>query len=80
MAMSSTGWHPGENYVPMHAYRFNRDTIDNLILTSGASGTVGGELSRPDRNLPMKVDFSDMVDPAFLDAEVECIGQLRSSN
>ena len=22
---------PGENYVPMHAYRFNRDAIDNLI-------------------------------------------------
>jgi hypothetical protein len=23
---------PGENYVPMHAYRFNRNAIDNLIL------------------------------------------------
>ncbi len=71
---------PGENYVPMHAYRFNRDTIDNLIRDLWSFWHAGGELSRPDRNLRVRVDFSDMVDPAFLDAEVECIGQLRSSN
>ena len=62
---------PGENYVPMHAYRFNRDTIDNLIRDLWSFWHGGGELSRPDRNLRVKVDFSDMVDPAFLDAEVE---------
>ena len=71
---------PGENYVPMHAYRFNRDAIDNLIHDLWRFWHGGRELSRPDRNLRVKVDFSGMVDPAFLDAEVERIGQLRSRN
>jgi len=71
---------PGENYVPMHAYRFNRDTIDNLIRDLWGLWHGGRELSRPDRNLRVKVDFSGMVDPAFLDAQAERIGQLRSPN
>ena len=33
---------PGENYVPMHAYRFNRDAIDNLIHDLRTFGTEGG--------------------------------------
>src|ERR671912_2181549 len=69
---------PGENYVPMHAYRFNRDTIDNLIHDLWTFWRGGRELSRTDRNLWVKVDFSGMVDPAFLDAEVERIRPLRS--
>jgi GNAT superfamily N-acetyltransferase len=71
---------PGENYVPMHAYRFNRDAIDNLIRDLWTFWHGGREFSRPDRNLRVKVDFSGMVDPAFLDTEVERIGQLRSPN
>jgi GNAT superfamily N-acetyltransferase len=69
---------PGENYVPMHAYRFNRDAIDNLIHDLWTFWHGGRKLSRTDRNLRVKVDFSDLVDPAFLDAEVERIGPLRS--
>jgi GNAT superfamily N-acetyltransferase len=71
---------PGENYVPMHAYRFNRNAIDNLIRDLWTFWHGGQELSRPDLNLRVKVGFSGMVDPAFLDAEVERIGQLRSPN
>jgi len=71
---------PGENYVPMHTYRFNRAAIDNLIHDLWTFWTGGRELSRTDRNLRVKVDFSDMVGPAFLDAEVERIGPLRSPN
>ena len=62
---------PGENYVPMHAYRFNRHTLDNLIDDLWAFWHEERELSLADRNLRVKVDFSGMVDPAFLDAEVE---------
>ena len=67
---------PGENYVPMHAYRFNREAIDNLIRDLWALWHGGRELTRADRNLRLKVDFTDMVDPAFLDAEVERIGPI----
>ena len=69
---------PGENYVPMHAYRFNRDAIDNLIHDLWTFWRGARELSLTDQNLQVKVDFSGMVDPAFLDAEVERIGSLRS--
>ena len=62
---------PGENYVPMHAYRFNRHTLDNLIDDLWTFWHGERELSLADRNLRVKVDFSGMVDPAFLDAEVE---------
>ena len=67
----------GENYVPMHAYRFNRDTIGNLIRDLWSFWHDGRELSRDDMNLRVKVDFSGMVDPAFLDAEVNRIGPRR---
>ena len=66
---------PGEDYVPMHAYRFNRAAIDNLIQDLWSFWHGERALSRPDRNLRVNVDFSGMVDPAFLDAEVERIGQ-----
>ena len=61
---------PGEDYVPMHGYRFNRDAIDNLIrdLWSFLARWPGAR--RPDMNVRVNVDFSDMVDPAFLNAEV----------
>ena len=49
---------PGENYVPMHAYRFNRNAIDNLIHDLWTFWHGGRELSRTDRNLRVKVDFS----------------------
>ena len=39
---------PGENYVPMHAYRFNRDAIDNLIHDLWTFWHGRRELSRPD--------------------------------
>ena len=71
---------PGENYVPMHAYRFNRDVIDNLIHDLWTFWHGGRELSHTDLNLRVTVDFSGMVDPAFLDAEVERIGPLRRPN
>ncbi len=71
---------PGENYVPMHAYRFNRDAIDNLIRDLWTFWHGERELSRADWNVRVKVDFSDMVGPAFLDAEVERIGPRRSPN
>ena len=64
----------------MHAYRFNRDAIDNLIHDLWSFWHGGRELNRPDRSLRVKVDFSSMVDPTFLDAEVERIGQLLSRN
>ena len=67
---------PGENYVPMHAYRFDRDAIDNLIRDLWTLWHKGRELTRADRNLRVEVDFSGMVDPAFLDAEVERIGPI----
>jgi len=67
----------GENYVPMHAYRFNRAAIDNLIRDLWSFWHGGRELSRPDRSLSVKVDFSDMVDPSFLDAEAARFGQRR---
>jgi hypothetical protein len=61
---------PGEDYVPMHGYRFDRGTIENLIhdLWSFWHGTR--ELVRADWNVRVTVDFSGMVDPAFLDAEI----------
>ncbi len=65
---------PGENYVPMHGYRFNRGAIDNLIHDLWTFWRAGGELSRTDTNPQLKVDFSGLVDPAFLDVEVERIG------
>ena len=68
---------PGENYVPMHGYRFNRATIGNLIYDLWRFWHDGRELSRDDMNLRVKVDFSGMVDPAFLDAEVNRIGPRR---
>ena len=71
---------PGEDYVPMHAYRFNRDDIDNLIRDLWTFWHGGRELSRPDLNVRVYVDFSDMVDPVFLDAEVARMGSSRSSN
>src|SRR3954453_12622375 len=52
---------PGENYVPMHAYRFNRNTIENLINDLWTFWHGGRELRRTDRNLRVKVDFSGMV-------------------
>ena len=61
----------GENYVPMHAYRFNHHAIDNLIRDLWVLWHGGRELTRADRTLRLKVDFTGMVDPAFLDAEVE---------
>jgi len=69
---------PGETYVPMHAYRFDRDALDNLIRDLWTVWHGGRELSRTDPNLRVKVDFSGLVDPAFLDAEVERIGPRRS--
>jgi len=71
---------PGETYVPMHAYRFDRDALDNLIRDLWAFWHGGREVSRTDPNLRVKVDFSGLVDPAFLDAEVERIGLRRSPN
>ncbi|MDF2971060.1 MAG: hypothetical protein K0R61_1510 [Microvirga sp.] len=67
---------PGENYVPMHAYRFNHHAIDNLIRDLWALWHAGRELTCEDRNLRLKVDFAGMVDPAFLDARVERIGPI----
>src|SRR5215208_7689303 len=69
---------PGENYVPMHAYRFNRGAIDKLIHDLWTFWHGGRELSRSDPNLRVKVAFSGMVDPAFLDAGVERIAASRS--
>ena len=60
----------------MHAYRFNRDAIDNLIRDLWTFWHKGRELTRADRNLRVEVDFSGMVDPAFLEAEVERIGPI----
>jgi hypothetical protein len=71
---------PGENYVPMHAYRFNGDAIDNLIHDLWTFWQGSRELSRSDWDVRLDVDFSDLVDPAFLDAEVERIGPRRSAN
>jgi len=71
---------PGENYVPMHAYRFNRGAIDNLIHDLWTFWRAGGELRRPDMNLQAKVDFSGLIDPAFLDVEVERIEPRRYPN
>ena len=71
---------PGENYVPMHGYRFKRGAIDNLIHDLWTFWRAGGELSRTDMNLQLKVDFSGLVDLAFLDVEVERIGTTRHSN
>jgi GNAT superfamily N-acetyltransferase len=71
---------PGENYVPMHAYRFNRNVIDNLIHELWTFWHGERELIRPDRSLRVKVDFSGLVDPAFLNAQVERIGPPRSPN
>jgi hypothetical protein len=71
---------PGEHYVHMHTYRFNRDAIDDLIHDLWIFWHGERELSRTDRNLRVNVDFSSMVDPAFLDAEVERIGPPRSPN
>ena len=61
---------PGGDYVPMHAYRFNRDAIDNLIYDLWIFWHGGRELSLADRDLHVKVNFSGMVDPAFLDEGV----------
>jgi hypothetical protein len=61
---------PGEDYVPMHAYRFNRDAVDALIRDLWTFWHGTRELSRADWNLRVMVDFSDLVDPAFLDTEV----------
>ena len=58
----------------MHAYRFNRDTIENLIHDLWSFWHGSRELGRADWNVRLQVDFSDMVDPAFLDAEVERMG------
>lgn len=69
----------GENYVPMHAYRFNRDVIDSLIHDLWTFWHGSRELSRGDWDLRLDVDFSDLVDPAFLDREVERIGLRRSA-
>ena len=48
---------PGEDYVPMHAYRFDSKAIDNLIRDLWSFWHGARELSRPDWNLRMKVDF-----------------------
>jgi GNAT superfamily N-acetyltransferase len=71
---------PGEDYVPMHAYRFNRDDIDNLIHDLWTFWNGGRELNRPDLNVRVSVDFSDMVDPAFLKAEVARMGPRTTQN
>jgi hypothetical protein len=65
---------PGENYVPMHAYRFKRAAIDNLIRELWTFWHGPRELSRADWSVRLKVDFTDLVDPAFLDTEVERMG------
>ena len=70
----------GEDYVPMHAYRFNRDMIENLIHDLWSFWHGSRELSRADWNVRLQVDFSDMVDPAFLDAEVERMGPRDNPN
>jgi hypothetical protein len=70
----------GQDYVPMHAYRFNRAVIDNLVRELWSFWHGSRELSRADRNLRVKVDFSRMVDPAFLDAEVQRIGPLATAS
>jgi hypothetical protein len=68
---------PGEDYVPMHAYRFNRDTIENLIHDLWTFWHGARELSRADWNVRVMVDFSGIVDPTFLDAEVARTGLQR---
>jgi hypothetical protein len=60
---------PGEDYVPMHAYCFRRHAIDKLIRELWTFWHGTRELSRADLNVRVTVDFTDMVDPAFLDAE-----------
>ncbi len=71
---------PGENFVPMHAYRFNRGVIDNLIRDLWTFWHESRVLNRADWNLRLEVDFSDLVDPAFLDTEIQRMTPQRSSN
>lgn len=71
---------PGENFVPMHVYRFNRDAIDNLIRDLWTFRNETRVLSRADWNVRLEVDFSDLVDPAFLDTEIKRMGFQRDSN
>jgi len=57
---------PGEDYVPMHAYRFDRDAIDKLVQELWTFWNGPRELSRADGSVRVKVDFSDMVGSEFL--------------
>jgi len=71
---------PGENCVPMHAYRFNREAIGNLIHDLWAFWHGGRQLSRMDRKVRVKVEFSGLIDPSFLDTEVKRIRRLHGPN
>jgi GNAT superfamily N-acetyltransferase len=69
---------PGENFVPMHAYRFDRHAIDNLVRDLWIFWHESRELTCSDLNVRLQVDFSDLVDPSLLDTEIQEIGRRGS--
>ncbi|MFY2822336.1 hypothetical protein [Ruegeria sp. MALMAid1280] len=71
---------PGEDYVPMRAYRFDRNALDGLICELRGFWHGSRELSRVGSNMRLKVDFSDMVAPEFLNEEYERISSKWTGN
>ncbi len=70
---------PGQDFVPMHAYKFNREAIDNLIRDLWTFWDGVRVLSPPDSKIRLEVDFSDLVAPSFLVTEMRRMGSERLS-
>jgi GNAT superfamily N-acetyltransferase len=70
---------PGQNFVPMHAYKFNREAIENLVRELWTFWHGARILGSPDSSMELEADFSDLVDPSFLTTEMRRMGPERRS-